>query len=207
MDSSSGGPLRSPTYATSSLSPGFEPSRERARSPPSPRPPSPISRSSPATPTGTRGRDDDGAEEDGWKAFGPNVRIAELKSEHQAGGRQGFQKLPSPLGIYARPDDGQQLPGVAMDRMYDGTEDEAEEREFHHRRRKSESAIQGEGRRVGAGGLPSPSVSPPGSPRPSTAGVGLRGQSQNQSQPGASSQGKSNSRPNSRHHKKKKNKK
>jgi len=200
--------LQSPTFATPPLSPGFEPSRERPRSPPSSRPQSPIIRSSPATPTGMRGREGDGAGEDEWKVFGPNSRVAELKAAHTGGARQAFQKLPSPLGIYTG-EQQQQDENDSGAAMYDGTEDEdCDERELNHRRRKSESAILREGRRARVGGLPSPSVSPPGSPRqrPSTA-IGGSSQSQSQGQPASSSQSNGHSRTNSKHHKKKKGKK
>jgi len=199
--------LRSPTFTTSPLSPGFEPPRECVRSPPYPRPPSPAIRSSPATPTGTRGREGDGAGEDEWKVFGPNSRVAELKEVHAGGGKQAFQKLPSPLGIYTGEEQGESDEVAAM---YDGTEDEdCGERELNHRRRKSESALLTEGRRVGVGGLPSPSVSPPGSPgqRPSTVIEGLSQSQSSQGQSGSSSQPKGHSRANSRYHKKKKGKK
>lgn len=206
IDGNSRDSLRSPTFPTSPLSPGFEPSRERARSPPSPRPPSPISRSSPATPTGTRGRDSDGGE-DGWKVFGPNLRVVELKAAHV---KQSFQRLPSPLGIYTGPEDEkvveqqEETDVGSRGGVYDGVDEEdCEEREVHHRRRRSESAVQGNGRRVGAGGLPSPSVSPPGSPRPKTA----QSNTQSQSQVSSPSQAKGHSRTGSKHHKKKKGKK
>lgn len=202
--------LRSPTFAISPLSPGFEPSRERARGPPSPRPQGPIIRSSPATPTGIRGREGDGVGEDEWKVFGPNSRVAELKAAHVGGAKQAFLKLPSPLGIYSG-EQQQQLQdendtGAAM---YDGTEDEdCDERDLNHRRSKSESAILREEGSATVGGLPSPSVSPPGSPRPrpSTA-IGGSSRSQSQGEPGSSSLSKGHSRTNSKHHKKKKGKK
>ena len=197
--------FQSATSAISTLSPGFEPSRERARSPPSPRPQSPIARSSPATPTGMRGTGGDGTEEDEWKVFEPNSRVTELKAAHTRGTKQAFQKLPSPLGIYTGGQQ-QQDENDSEAIMYTGTGDEdCGERERNHRRRKSESAIRKEGR---VGGLPSPSVSPPGSPRqrPSTA-IGGSSQSQSQGQSGSSSQSKGHSRTNSKYHKKKKGKK
>ncbi|KAF8428686.1 UNC-like C-terminal-domain-containing protein [Tirmania nivea] len=195
--------LRSPTFATAFLSPGFEPSRERAQSPPSPRPPSPIIRSSPATPTGTRGRQGDGTGEDEWKVFGPNSRVAELKAAHAGSAKQSFQKLPSPLGIYTGEQQDENDAGAAM---YDETEDkDRDEEELNHRRRKSESAILRVGRKVGVGGLPSPSMSPSGSPRqrPSTAMGGSSQSQSSQGQPGSQSQSKGHSRANSKHHKKK----
>ncbi|KAF8453797.1 UNC-like C-terminal-domain-containing protein [Terfezia claveryi] len=202
--------LRSPTFAMSPLSPGFEPSRECARSPPSPRPQGPIMRSSPATPTGIRGREGDGFGEDEWKVFGPNSRVAELKAAHAGGAKQAFLKLPSPLGIYTGEQQQQQQHQDENDAgpaTYDGTEDEdCDERELNHRRSKSESAILREGGSARAGGLPSPSVSPPGSPgpRPSTT---IGGSSQSLGEPGSSSLSKGHPRTNSKHHKKKKGKK
>lgn len=210
VDSTDCSSSQSPPFATPLSSQGFELSRERVQSPPSPRPSSSITHSSPATPTGTHCRESDDTGEDEWKVLGPNSRVAELKAVHTGGTRQAFQRLPSPLGIYTGE---QQDENSAGEAMYDGTEDEdRDERELNHRRRKSESAILRDGRRPEIGGLPSPSVSPPGSPpgsprqRPSTAIGGSSQPQSSQGQPGSSSQPKGHSRANSKHHKKKKGK-
>ncbi|KAF8475572.1 UNC-like C-terminal-domain-containing protein [Kalaharituber pfeilii] len=206
------------------------PAREATRSPPSPRPSSPISISSPATPTGTRGRDVDGADEDGWKVFGPNLRVAELKAARHAGvaGRhgQGWQRVKSPLGLY---DEGVGCSGKEEEdvgRKKFDMNDEAEDTdvaEHEYKRRKSEPTIKGpeaetqtEGVGRPANGLNSPPLSAPGSPRPHTsAGSSQSQQSQSQSQsqsqggsqPGQGGHTKGHSRTNSRKEKKKKNRK
>ena len=175
----------SPAFAMSPTSPTFPtqlPPREDITSPLSPRSPSPVTRSSPATPTGTRGREAAEAEEDGWRAFGPNMRVAELKAVHTGGSRQGWQKLRSLLGLSEDGDTQADKGGCNSGGVFSeiGEEGECSEvpamSEYSYTRRQSEPAFKGEiraGERVG--GLSSPPISPPGSLRasPNPAGTDI----------------------------------
>ncbi|KAI5806543.1 UNC-like C-terminal-domain-containing protein [Peziza echinospora] len=120
MDSLGGEGVTSPTSPTATATNkeeegGYYARREREREreqtqSPDLRPQSPVMRSSPATPTGTRGRvgeagggqqrtgeaGEEGVNEDSWKVFGPNSRVAELKAAHARSGRQ-WKQSPSPL--------------------------------------------------------------------------------------------------------------
>ena len=191
--------------APSPCPPGFQPRRDFTKSPLSPPPSSPISRSSPATPTGTRTKESEGRIEDGWRAFGQNLEATELKALH--GARQSWHKSPSPLGLYEGPAPvGEVYDQNAIGEVYDGHVDEGEELgECNRERSVSGSTVQAEERRVHLGGLPSPSVSPPGSPK---LGTGAMTSAQLQLQPSQSQpQVKEHSRTGSKSHKKKKGRK
>lgn len=174
-------------------------------SPLSPRPPSPISRSSPATPTGTRAKESNNERvEDGWAgAFGQNLEVTELKAVH--GASQSWHKSPSPLGLYGGPVSAeeaydQNAVGEAVSAGHAGKGGEV--RECSNKGLVSRSTVQFEETRVHLGGLPSPSVSPPGSPKLGMTSAQLQLQS-SQSQ----SQSKEQPRTSPKTHKKKKGRK
>ena len=173
-------------------------------SPLSPRPPSPISRSSPATPTGTRAKESNERAEDRWGgAFGQNLEVTELKAVH--GASQSWHKSPSPLGLYGGPASAEEAydQSAIGEAVSGGHADKGEEvRECNNKGLVHGSTVQVEEIRVHLGGLPSPSVSPPGSPK-----LGMTSaQSQLQSSP-IQSQTKEQSRTSPKTHKKKKGRK
>lgn len=193
-------------YAPSPYPPEFQPPREFAKLPLPPQPHSSMSRSSPATPTGTRAKESNRSGEDGWGTFGQNSGTTELKAVH--GTRQTWQKSPSPLGLYGEPAPVEELhdQNAMREAVFHSHVDEGEDvRESNHKGPMSEPEVQVEESRVHLVGLPSPSVSPPGSPK---LGPGAMTSTQSQLQSSQSqSQTREHSRTSSKTHKKKKGRK